>query len=213
MERVADRYPDTMGYAVVGPRNCLASGHPDPREDLPVRLGLIESNDAAKTWIALSLQGRRISTPLSLRVTGSTPTTLSPGRSSHPRIAVSGPCWNAGPFWTWQPTRPTRAWCSRPPQMAKCSAPRTVLRSPPSQGHLDSVRWWQPNGPLVGIGADGAVRDSEDEGASWATRGKVEGEIEALDATNGRWHAATSHGTFESNDHGQTWKTVLRIQP
>jgi hypothetical protein len=45
VERVADRYQDTMGFAVVGPGNFLASGHPD----------LIESNDAAKTWTALSL--------------------------------------------------------------------------------------------------------------------------------------------------------------
>jgi hypothetical protein len=46
-ERVADRWQDTMGFAVVGPDHFLASGHPDLREDLPAHLGLIESTDSA----------------------------------------------------------------------------------------------------------------------------------------------------------------------
>ena len=37
--RVADRWHDTMAFTVVGPGHFLASGHPDPRDDLPVHLG------------------------------------------------------------------------------------------------------------------------------------------------------------------------------
>lgn len=48
---------DTMGFLIVGPNRFLASGHPDLREDLPTRLGLIESTDAAQTWRSLSLAG------------------------------------------------------------------------------------------------------------------------------------------------------------
>jgi hypothetical protein len=31
-ERVAERWQDTMGFAVIGPRHFLASGHPDLRD-------------------------------------------------------------------------------------------------------------------------------------------------------------------------------------
>jgi len=57
--RVADRYQDTMGFTVLGPRTFVASGHPDFRKDpdLPPRLGLIRSDDAAQTWSTVSLTG------------------------------------------------------------------------------------------------------------------------------------------------------------
>ena len=45
------------GFAVGGADHFLASGHPDMCEDLPTRLGLIESTDGAETWNALAMQG------------------------------------------------------------------------------------------------------------------------------------------------------------
>ena len=56
-ERVADRWQDTMGFAIVGPGHFLASGHPDLREELPAHLGLIESRDGAETWSPVAMQG------------------------------------------------------------------------------------------------------------------------------------------------------------
>ncbi len=56
--RVADRFQDTMGFAVVGPNHFLGSGHPDLREKLPPFLGLIESRDSGQSWKALSLLGK-----------------------------------------------------------------------------------------------------------------------------------------------------------
>jgi hypothetical protein len=60
-ERVGDSHQDTMGFTVVGPRHFLGSGHPDLNEarekGLPPHLGLIESNDAGKTWRPVSLLG------------------------------------------------------------------------------------------------------------------------------------------------------------
>ncbi len=56
--RIADRYQDTMGFSIVGPNRFLGSGHPDAREQtLPPLLGLIESQDAGKTWEPISLLG------------------------------------------------------------------------------------------------------------------------------------------------------------
>ena len=55
--RVGGRFQDTMGFTVVGPDRFLGSGHPDPRDDLPPFLGLIESTDAGRSWRAVSRQG------------------------------------------------------------------------------------------------------------------------------------------------------------
>jgi hypothetical protein len=55
--RVGDRFQDTMGFSVVGADRFLGSGHPDARDQLPPLLGLIESNDAGRTWEPVSLLG------------------------------------------------------------------------------------------------------------------------------------------------------------
>lgn len=57
-ERVAGRYQDTMGFAVVGPNRFLGSGHPDFKEKLPPFLGLIQSRDAGQSWEPKSLLGK-----------------------------------------------------------------------------------------------------------------------------------------------------------
>jgi photosystem II stability/assembly factor-like uncharacterized protein len=64
-------------------------------------------------------------------------------------------------------------------------------------------------GPLVGVGADGAVMVSADRGVIWAEKGTVDGQVEALDVKPGRWYVATDRSTFESTNDGQTWKPVL----
>ena len=55
------RYQDTMGFTIIGPNRFLGSGHPDITEarekGLPPLLGLIESDDAGKTWQPISLLG------------------------------------------------------------------------------------------------------------------------------------------------------------
>jgi photosystem II stability/assembly factor-like uncharacterized protein len=61
-KRVGDRYQDTMGFSVVGANRFLGSGHPDfneaREEDLPSRLGLIESTDSGESWEPISLLGK-----------------------------------------------------------------------------------------------------------------------------------------------------------
>lgn len=58
LNRVADRWQDTMAFMIAGPVHFLASGHPDLREDLPSHLGLIESHDTAESWSQLPLAGK-----------------------------------------------------------------------------------------------------------------------------------------------------------
>lgn len=62
--RIGDRYQDTMGFTVIGPRHFLASGHPDMADDdlfeqgTPPHLGLIESTDGGESWKKRSLFGQ-----------------------------------------------------------------------------------------------------------------------------------------------------------
>src|SRR3546814_17263184 len=46
-----------MGFVVSGDDRFLASGHPDLREDAPSSLGLVRSDDAARSWQPVSLRG------------------------------------------------------------------------------------------------------------------------------------------------------------
>ena len=57
MERVGDSTQDIIGFSVVAGDRFIGSGHPDPSQDLPPLLGLIESRDDGRTWKNLSLLG------------------------------------------------------------------------------------------------------------------------------------------------------------
>jgi hypothetical protein len=209
VERVADRYQDTMGFAIVGPGHFLASGHPDARENLPVRLGLIESKDGAKTWTAVSLQGEADFHAIE-----------PAGDRIYAYDSVSGALvvTTNRRTWTAMERRPLLDLAADPgdPGVLLATTPQgELLRSTkgsalaavagaPRLGPLD----WETDGPLVGVGADGTVMVSSDGGATWAQKGTLEGVVEALDVTRGRWHAATDRAIFESTDDGQTWRPV-----
>lgn len=60
VQRVGDSYRDMMGFAVIGPDEFVASGHPDVPgilEGDPGLLGLLRSTDGGSTWQSLSLRG------------------------------------------------------------------------------------------------------------------------------------------------------------
>lgn len=210
VERVADRYQDTMGFAVLGPGHFLASGHPDLREDLPGQLGLIESKDSAKTWTPLSLQGQA-----DLHA-------IEPaGDRTYAYDSVEGALISSTNLRDWtvmerrslvdlaaDPADPGVVFATTPEGKVLRStngSPLTPVPGAPIVGPLD----WPLDGPLVGAGADGAVMVSGDRGSTWDEKGTLDGRVDALDVTAGRWHAATTHGIFESTDEGQTWRVVL----
>lgn len=210
VERVADRYQDTMGFAIVGPRHFLASGHPDARENLPVRLGLIESTDGAKTWTPLSLQGEadfHAIEPAGNRIYAYDSTGGALVTSTNRRD------------WTVlerrelldlaaDPADPTVLFATTPQGEVLRSTKGSALTAVPGAPRLGPLDW-QTNGPLVGVGADGTVMASSDNGVTWAKRGTVDGQVEALDVSPGRWYVATDRSIFESTDDGQTWKPVV----
>ena len=67
---------------------------------------------------------------------------------------------------------------------------------------------WEPDGPLVGVAPDGTVMTSTDA-IRWQERGQLDGPAQALDAVDGRWHAATESGVYESGDDGRTWQPLV----
>ena len=212
-ERVADRWQDTMGFAIVGPGHFLGSGHPDLREDLPSSLGLIESTDGAETWEPLSLQGDADFHAIE-----------AVGDRIYAYDSHSGALLVSNDQATWetisrQPLYDLAAKSSEPTIVYATtdrgvlvvsrdgSEPSPVVGAPALTG-ID----WQPDGPLVGVAPDGTVMVSDDTEA-WRQAGQLDGPTEALDAVAGQWHAATQSGVYKSTDDGETWRLVLAGDP
>ena len=208
-ERVADRWQDTMGFAVVGPGHFLGSGHPDLRERLPSSLGLIESTDGAQTWDTVSLLGEadlHAIEPVGDRIyaydaiSGSLLTTTDQKNwitiSTQPLYDLAA-----------DPTDPDTVYATTDQGALLQSTNGQQPRPVPAAPRLTAIDW-QPDGPLVGIAADGTVMTSND-GLSWQEAGTLDGPAEALDAVEGRWHAATESGIYESTDDGQTWQKTI----
>lgn len=208
--RVADRWQDTMGFAVVGPRHFLGSGHPDLQEDLPASLGLIESTDGAETWEAVSLLG-----DADLHAIEPAGDRIYAYDSISGSLLITTDRQN----WTTITTQPIYDLAADPrgPDTIYATTDRGVLIRSTGEKEPQPVRGaptltaidWQPGGPLVGVGADGTVMSSSDA-TQWQEMGQLDGPAEALDVVDGRWHAATASGVYESADNGQTWRTLIR---
>lgn len=213
VERVADRFQDTMGFTVLGPDLFLASGHPDLREDAPRSLGLIRSDDAAETWEPVSLSGEADLHSLVVAhgrvyaadaTAGQLLVSLDEGRSWERRGVVE--------------------------LAALAVDPRDseVLVGADYEGSLqrsdDGGRTWQRlGGPrirtlawdeqigLFGASPGGEVFASDDGGTSWARRGDLDGSGPVLTVVDRTLWAATDGARFvRSDDGGRTWAVTAR---
>ena len=208
--RVADRWQDTMAFAVVGPGHFLGSGHPDLREDLPPHLGLIESTDAGQTWTPLGQQGKadfHILEPAG-DVLYAYDATTSRLLSSRDRVTfdevVKAQLLNVAVI----PNDPGRlvATTAQGDLVAiDAEAGETRALGGPTTVLLDTA----PDGALIGIDPVGVVRRSADAGESWQELGTLSGAPAAFTATGQGWYAATDDGVFRSDDDGATWSRLL----
>jgi len=209
--RVANRYQDTMGFTVVGPRRFLGSGHPDLRENKPSRLGLIESTDAGQTWRTLSLSGQADFHGLEYR---------------HGRVYGFD---SGGGFmvstdkrtWDRRSRLPMADFAVSPadPDVVIATTEQGVARSSdggrkftviPGAPQLMLVSWPAAR-VLIGATELGTVLSSTDGGRTWSARGRTEGAPEALTATDAdNVYAATARGIFASTDGGQTFRLRYR---
>lgn len=206
--RVDDRRQDTMGFAVVGEDRFLGSGHPDLREDLPALLGLIESDDAGRTWRARSLLGEA-----DLYVMRSADGWITAYDATSGQVLRSrdgGGRWSRAPApgpltdLVVGPDDPT--WLvggSEGGVIASTDAGRT-WRTTGTEGVLLA---WPRATRLIAVAADGAVRASADGGISWVGRGRLPGPPSALTSHGTRLIAALHDGAFvNSVDGGRTWQ-------
>lgn len=216
-ERVADRYQDTMGFAVTGPDRFLGSGHPDGRDDLPPFLGLIRSTDAGRTWQPVSLLGKR-----DFHVLEAAGEWIygygSDFDSQQASLLVSD---DGG-----------RGWAERDPPEPLASLaidprdPRRVVAAGENGTYLsrDGGAAWRPlsaeGGHLAWPGADalfavrfhGAVALSRDAGRTWEPVGVIGGRPAALDSAGSDLYVALHDGTVKrSVDGGRSW--TLRSRP
>jgi len=211
--RIADRFQDTMGFTVVGPRHFLGSGHPDPIEGKPPNLGLIESTDGGQTWRDLSLTGQADFHSLQAahgQIFGYNSTTGT--------LMVS----NDKITWDERATLPMADFAVSPASPDVLIATTENGPATSSDGGrtfavidgappLVFVSWPQP-AALYGVTASGAILHSLDQGKTWQQQGSVDGRPAAITATDANTiYAATNTGIYESTDAGRTFTPRYRI--
>jgi hypothetical protein len=217
-KRVGDRWQDTMGFTVVGPRRFLGSGHPDQRDDLPPFLGLIDSRDAGRSWRAVSLQGKvdfHVLEASGSRIYGHG----SDWDTREPVFLTSG---DGGRSWrSLRAPEPLIALAIDPddPGRVIASGERKVYTS------TDAGRTWTAAGaPTAGLLAwtaggvhlaaeDGRVLRSMDDGQTWQIVGRTDGQPAAFDSGVGEELLLALHdGTIKrSTDGGRSW--AVRSRP
>jgi hypothetical protein len=216
--RVSDRWQDTMGFTIVGPRRYLGSGHPDLRDDLPPFLGLIESRDGGRTWRGVSLQGK-----VDFHVLEASGTRIyGHGTDWNTRRAVFMVSIDAGRSWrTLSTPEPLESLSIDPsdPDHVIASGKRKVYVS------VDAGRGWSDApAPTTGLLAwtragiylaagDGRVLVSANGARTWRVVGDVGEEPAAFDSAPGGVLLIAQHdGTIKrSDDGGATW--TIRSRP
>lgn len=209
-ERVGDRRQDTMGFTVAGPDHFLGSGHPDLRDNLPPRLGLIESRDAGKTWTPISLLGEVDFH--ALRVRGRL---LVGYDATSGRVMISDD--RGGSWRRVRPPEPLVDLVVDPNSAERLlAAGETRLFVSRDAGSTWKQREegtgllaWPRTDRLYLVDGGGRVWLSRDGGRRWQARGRIDGRPAALLATGSKTlFAATHEGEVKhSSDGGATWTT------
>ena len=206
--RVGHAVQDTMGFAVAGPDRFLGSGHPDPRDDLPPLLGLIESSDAGRSWETVSLQGEAASP--ALRVVGSRVVGYDASRG---RLMVSK---DSGR--TWAQSRPPAGVIDlavnpgNPVRIVATTGQGLITTADEGAtwrrrgGNAEILAWPAPDA-LYAFADDGGVTVSRDGGGSWERSGGLGADPTAATATARDNLIVALHDgrVVSSGDGGRTW--------
>jgi hypothetical protein len=216
-QRIADRFQDTMAFTVVGPDRFLGSGHPDPRDPGPRHLGLVATEDAARTWRPVSLAGEADFHALS--VVGATVYGYDSLSARVLRSDDGGATWQSG---LERAVADLSADPQDPSRLVLTTESELLLST--DGGLTATAAPVQPPRPLLLI--DHAIRP-EEAGRSELTGVDTAGGVWLLDA--GRWQAvgalpgppqaftvvgagrlaaATQAGVLASEDGGRSWTTV-----
>ncbi|MFE0577330.1 F510_1955 family glycosylhydrolase [Streptomyces sp. NPDC058874] len=215
--RIADRYQDTMGFTVVGPRTFLASGHPSPTDPAATspHLGLIRSTDAGQTWTTVSAGGE--ADFHSLQQAGSMLYGLDSQTSRIWASEDGGTTWDrraklpAGDLAA-HAAAPQEVWATTREGLLHSTDGGTTFEPVPGAPALTAVERPAPD-QLIALAADGTVVASGD-GSSWTERGHLPGGVRpaVLNAASPTHLLAadTNDAVYESKDGGRTWTAVHR---
>lgn len=218
--RVGDRFQDTMGFTVTGPRTFLAGGHPAPtdRTAASPHLGLIRSTDAGRTWTTVSAEGE--ADFHSLQSAGEV---LYGFDSRSSRVWVStdrGRSWDRRAQLTVgdlaaRASKPQQLWATTVDGLQVSDDGGRTFRPAPGSPVLVAVDA-PAGGVLIGLGRDGQVLRSTD-GRTWTASGSLpEGaEPTLLSAVTADRLLAADSGdvVHESKDGGRSWEVLYRPGP
>ena len=210
---IANRRQDTMGFTVVGPDQFLGSGHPASLDE-PNPLGLIKSDDAARTWSAVAFAGEQ-----DFHAIDANGRRIYAYSASDAALLHSG---DGGDTWKTvardelfdiavNPSDADHVLAAEPNGTLvsyRIDADPVRVENAPALNAID----WQPNGLVVGTGRGGKVWVSSDDGQTWESRGDLPGTAEALTVKSATWYAATAAGIQASDDRGRTWTSILENQ-
>lgn len=205
--RVGDLRHDTMGFAVAGPDHFLGSGHPADGTDDPPLLGLIQSDDAGRSWSPIAREGLA-----DLHV-------LRVGKSAfYAADAVSGELY-AGVVGDQELLT-----VARPPgtlvDLAINPDDSRQLTASTDRGLYtteDAARTWRPltsdrsglltyhGRQLLLVKSDGTVEAGASGGRVWQRVGRLPGPPTALISAAGSVLAGVEGRILKSGDGGGTW--------
>jgi hypothetical protein len=205
---------DIMGFSVVDEDHFVGSGHPDPRQDLPPNLGLIESRDGGRSWRSVSLSGEA-----DFHVLETAGSRVYGFDGTRGRLLVSS---DGGRSWGERtPPGPLLSLAIDPRDSDRlvASTDSSVFASPnagdgwrPLVEDMAGLLSWSARTGLYVLTGDGAVRHSGDAGRNWRTRGTVGGQPAAFISHGSDLYVALHDGTVRrSTDGGRSW--TLRAAP
>ncbi|RSM87606.1 hypothetical protein DMH04_10730 [Kibdelosporangium aridum] len=212
-ERVTESRQDTMGFTVVGSRHFLGSGHPDPAQNGPDHLGLIESTDAGQNWRSLSLSGAADFHALEAKHN------QVYGYDSQTRrllVSTDRQNWNSRASvaladFAVSPIDPNTLLATTERGLALSTDGGRTFKPVSSAPDLLLVDWPTVTVAL-GITPDGSVHTSQDAGVTWSQQGKVPGEPRAVIANgSGEVHVATETAIHSSRDGGRTFSVRAQL--
>lgn len=214
LERMGESRQDIMGFSVVGSRRFIGSGHPDPSENQPANLGLIESRDGGKRWKNISLLGEADFHVL-----------RSAGRQVYGFNGASGKLMVSSDG--------GRGWALRTPPAAMldlaidptdsqriiASTERGVFSSPnagkgwrPLLDDAAGLVAWPKAGSVFLVAGQGQVSRSSDAGKTFSAVGSIGGQPSAFVSDGDELYAALANGeVVRSTDGGARW--AVRARP
>ena len=216
--RIIGRAQDTMGFTVTGDNRILASGHPDGPEAGPADLGLIVSEDGARTWTPVALSG--VADFHTLSAAGVTIYGFDSVTGSVMRSDDNGQHWQHGATFVTtdldvDPTDPLRVLAVTPDGLRKSidggvtfslvqpQPPRPLVLVDHIVYTLDADRV----AAVAGVDASGGVWALGDGG--WEASGALPGAPTAFTVVApDSFLAATAQHVLRSEDAGRSWSAL-----